>query len=124
MSSRVSPPDTGRLVLNQPPRSGATAPSSRATAVAARGNASTPIRLLTGVINILTLSGALFMLQVYDRVLPSRSVPTLLALFALVAALYAFQGGLDMTRGRLLVRIGAFLDEQLSTRVYDAVVRL
>ena len=64
------------------------------------------------------------MLQVYDRVLPSRHVPTLVALFVLVTALYAFQGILDMTRGRLLVRIGAFLDEQLSGRVYDVVVRL
>ncbi|MFL4985837.1 MAG: type I secretion system permease/ATPase [Xanthobacteraceae bacterium] len=93
-------------------------------ALSACRNAFAAIGLLTGVINVLMLSGSLFMLQVYDRVLPSRSVPTLVALFALVAALYAFQGILDMTRGRLLVRIGAFLDEQLSTRVYDAVVRL
>ncbi|MFL6930391.1 MAG: type I secretion system permease/ATPase [Xanthobacteraceae bacterium] len=93
-------------------------------AVSACRNAFAAIGLLTGVINVLMLSGSLFMLQVYDRVLPSRSVPTLVALFALVAALFAFQGILDMTRGRLLVRIGAFLDEQLSTRVYDAVVRL
>ncbi|MFL5064578.1 MAG: type I secretion system permease/ATPase [Xanthobacteraceae bacterium] len=93
-------------------------------ALSACRNAFAAIGLLTGVINVLMLSGSLFMLQVYDRVLPSRSVPTLVALFALVAALFAFQGILDMTRGRLLVRIGAFLDEQLSTRVYDAVVRL
>jgi len=93
-------------------------------ALSACRNAFAAIGLLTGVINVLMLSGSLFMLQVYDRVLPSRSVPTLVALFALVAALYTFQGILDMTRGRLLVRIGAFLDEQLSTRVYDAVVRL
>jgi ATP-binding cassette, subfamily C, type I secretion system permease/ATPase len=82
------------------------------------------IGVLTGFINLLMLSGSLFMLQVYDRVLPSRNVPTLVALFVLVTGLYAFQGVLDMTRGRLLVRIGAFLDEQLSGRVYDVVVRL
>jgi len=82
------------------------------------------IALLTAVINVLMLTGSLFMLQVYDRVIPSRSVPTLVALFALVAVLYAFQGVLDMTRGRLLVRIGAYLDEQLSGRVYDAVIRM
>src|SRR5262249_17460713 len=70
------------------------------------------------------LTGSLFMLQVYDRVLPSRSVPTLVALFALVAALYCFRARLDALRGRLLVRVGAFLDEQLNARVYDAVVRL
>ena len=51
-------------------------------------------------------------------------MPTLVALFGLVAALYAFQGFLDLTRGRILVRIGSFLDEQLSARVYDAVARL
>jgi ATP-binding cassette, subfamily C, type I secretion system permease/ATPase len=110
--------------VSQPPRSRATSPSPIALALSACRNAFAAIGLLTGVINVLTLSGSLFMLQVYDRVLPSRSVPTLVALFALVSALYAFQGVLDMTRGRLLVRIGAFLDEQLSTRVYDAVVRL
>ena len=82
------------------------------------------IGMLTGFINVLMLSGSLFMLQVYDRVLPSRNVPTLIALFVLVTGLYAFQGVLDMTRGRILVRIGAFLDEQLSARVYDVVVRL
>jgi PrtD family type I secretion system ABC transporter len=108
----------------QLPRSRATSPSPIMAALSACRNAFAAIGLLTGVINVLMLSGSLFMLQVYDRVLPSRSVPTLVALFALVAALYAFQGILDMTRGRLLVRIGAFLDEQLSTRVYDAVVRL
>jgi PrtD family type I secretion system ABC transporter len=108
----------------QPLRSRAAPPSPIMAALSACRNAFAAIGLLTGVINVLMLTGSLFMLQVYDRVLPSRSVPTLIALFALVLALYAFQGILDMTRGRLLVRIGAFLDERLSTRVYDAVVRL
>src|SRR5262249_61641823 len=70
------------------------------------------------------LTGSLFMLQVYDRVLPSRSVPTLVALGALALALFAFQGFLDMARARILVRIGTFLDEKLSARIYDAVARL
>ena len=64
------------------------------------------------------------MLQIYDRVLPSRSVPTLVVLLALVLGLYAFQGILDLIRGRLLVRIGRSLDEKLSGQVYEAVVRL
>ena len=79
---------------------------------------------LTALINVLMLTGSLFMLQVYDRVLPSRSVPTLVALGALVIALYAFQGFLDLARGRILVRIGTFLDEKLGARIYDAVARL
>ncbi len=60
------------------------------------------------------LSGALFMLEVYDRVLPSRSVPTLVALLILVAGLYAAQGVIDMIRSRILVRVGRSLDEALS----------
>ena len=79
---------------------------------------------LTGLINVLMLTGSLFMLQVYDRVLPSRSVPTLLALGVMAVALFAFQGFLDMCRGRILVRIGSFLNERLSERVYDALARV
>ena len=57
--------------------------------------------------NILMLTGSLFMLEVYDRVLPSRSVPTLVGLVILAAGLYTAQGLLDLIRGRILVRIGA-----------------
>lgn len=82
------------------------------------------IGAFSGLINVLMLTGSLFMLEVYDRVLPSRSVPTLIALSALTALLFVFQGLLDITRGRLLVRIGNQLDCRLSARVYDAVVRV
>ena len=70
------------------------------------------------------LTGALFMLEIYDRVLPSRSVPTLVALLILVAGLYAAQGVIDAIRSRILVRVGHSLDEAMSSRVYDATVRL
>jgi ATP-binding cassette subfamily C protein len=70
------------------------------------------------------LTGSLFMLQVYDRVLPSRSVPTLVGLIVIVAVLYAFQGVLDMLRGRVLVRIGRSLDERLNADVYRTLVQL
>jgi PrtD family type I secretion system ABC transporter len=82
------------------------------------------IALFSGMSNILMLSGALFMLEIYDRVLPSRSVPTLVALLILVAGLYAAQGVIDAIRSRILVRVGNSLDEALSLRVYDAIVRL
>lgn len=82
------------------------------------------LAIFSGVSNILMLTGSFFMLQVYDRVLPSRSIPTLLALLALAIVLYAFQGVLDLIRGRISVRIGRYLDETLGLRVYDAVVRL
>jgi ATP-binding cassette subfamily C protein PrsD len=64
------------------------------------------------------------MLEVYDRVLPSRSVPTLVALLVLTAGLYAAQGFIEAIRSRILVRIGDSLDGAMSMRVYDAVVRL
>lgn len=70
------------------------------------------------------LTGAMFMLEVYDRVLPSRSMPTLVGLLILVAGLYAALGVLDAIRGRVLARIGGALDETLSGRVYDTLVRL
>ena len=68
------------------------------------------------------LTGAIFMLEIYDRVLPSHSVPTLIALIILATCLYAALGILDLIRGRILVRVGASLDEAISDRVYDAIV--
>jgi len=80
--------------------------------------------LISGMINVLMLTGSFFMLQVYDRVLPSRSVPTLVGLAILATALYILQGALELIRSRVNVRIGAHLDHTLSSRVYDALVRL
>src|SRR5271157_82797 len=76
------------------------------------------------MINLLYLTGSIFMLEVYDRVLPSRSVPTLVGLIILAGGLYAAQGVLDLIRGRILGRIGTSLDEALSGRVFETVVRL
>jgi PrtD family type I secretion system ABC transporter len=78
----------------------------------------------SGLSNLLMLTGSFFMLQVYDRVLPGRSVPTLLALLVLAIVLYVFQGGLDLVRSRISVRIGRYFDERLGMRVFDALVRL
>jgi PrtD family type I secretion system ABC transporter len=82
------------------------------------------IGAFSGLINLLMLTSSLFMLEVYDRVLPSRSVPTLVGLSILAALLLTFQALLEITRGRLLVRIGGRLESRLSPRVYDAVVRM
>ncbi|WP_422002438.1 type I secretion system permease/ATPase [Reyranella sp.] len=102
---------------------GPAASSPLARALRASRTSLAAVGLFTGVINVLMLTGSLFMLQVYDRVLPSRSVPTLIALIAVVAGLYAVQGGLDMIRGRMLVRLGRSLDEQLNLIAYEGVVR-
>jgi ATP-binding cassette subfamily C protein len=80
--------------------------------------------LMSGMSNVLMLTGAMFMLEVYDRVLPSRSMATLLGLLVLVAGLYAALGVLDAIRTRILARIGGVLDEKLSGRVYDTLVLL
>ncbi len=82
------------------------------------------VGLLSSVINILYLTGSLFMLQVYDRVIPSRSLPTLVALFAVVVILFLFQGLLDLIRSRIFVRLGLVFDETMRRQVFDAVVRL
>src|SRR6202171_4401012 len=76
------------------------------------------------MINLLYLTGSLFMLEIYDRVLPSRSVPTLVGLAILAGGLYIAQGVLDLIRGRILGRIGTSLDEALNARVFETVVRL
>ncbi|MCG8559365.1 MAG: type I secretion system permease/ATPase, partial [Hyphomicrobiales bacterium] len=64
------------------------------------------------------------MLQVYDRVLSSRSLSTLVGLAILAAGLYAFQAVLDIVRSRVLLRIGERFDHQVSGRVHEAVIRL
>ena len=99
-------------------------PSELTTALARCRHAFLGIGLISGMINLLTLTGSLFMLEIYDRVLPSRSVPTLVGLAAIAFSLYAFQGVLDVLRGRVLVRVGTSLDETLIRRVFDLVVRL
>jgi PrtD family type I secretion system ABC transporter len=81
------------------------------------------VGVATGLINLLSLTGPLFMLQVYDRVLPSRSLPTLGGLALLVLVLFAFQGLLDLLRGRILLRIGRGLDEKLSPRAFEIMLR-
>ena len=79
--------------------------------------------LFSVFVNILMLTGPLFMLQVYDRVLGSRSEETLVALFALVVVLYGLLGILDFARSRILARYGARFQTELDDRVFDAVLK-
>ncbi|MFK5600686.1 type I secretion system permease/ATPase [Methylobacterium sp. HMF5984] len=94
-----------------------------ASAIARCRTAFVGVAVMSGVVNVLYLTGSFFMLEVYDRVIPSRSVPTLIGLMALALTLYAFQGALEAIRSRILARVGAALDEALSGRVFDLVVR-
>ena len=74
-------------------------------------------------VNMLMLTGPLYMLNVYDRVLGSRSYETLVALSVLVAFLYGMMGILDYTRGRIMGRVGARFQSRLDRRVFSAVLR-
>ncbi|ANT62897.1 protease/lipase ABC transporter permease/ATP-binding protein (plasmid) [Salipiger sp. CCB-MM3] len=74
-------------------------------------------------VNLLMLTGPLYMLQVYDRVLGSRSEATLIALTALVVFLYGMMGILDYARGRVMARVAARFQAALDMRVFDAVIR-
>lgn len=74
------------------------------------------------IINILMLTGPLFMMQVYDRVLTSRSVPTLVVLASVVAGIYVFVGILELVRARIMVRVGVKIDESLRETTFERVL--
>ncbi len=78
--------------------------------------------LFSVFVNLLMLTGPLFMMQVYDRVLGSRSQETLGALFILVAALFALMGVLEFARGRVAARFGAWFQNELDGPVFEATL--
>src|SRR3954467_3884547 len=82
------------------------------------------VALFSGVVNLLMLAGPLYMLQIYDRVLASRSVPTLIALSVMLLGAYGFQAILDLIRSRIVSRAATALDKHLDDTVHAAVVRL
>ncbi|APO78767.1 protease secretion system ABC transporter ATP-binding protein PrtD (plasmid) [Rhizobium etli 8C-3] len=76
------------------------------------------------IVNILALTGSFFMLQIYDRVIPGRSLPTLAGLAIIAATLFIFQGLLDFIRSMLLMRAGGAVDERLGGDVYNSLILL
>jgi len=76
------------------------------------------------LINVLMLTGPVFMLQIYDRILASGSVPTLLVIGSIALVLYLFMGLFETIRGRILVRVGHSLDAQLTGRAYSLSTEL
>ena len=78
--------------------------------------------LVSGIINLLMLTGSVFMIQIYDRVLVSRSLSTLAVLSAMAVGAYVLQGGLDAIRGRVLALIGERIDATVGKDLYKAVV--
>ncbi|MDZ4841799.1 MAG: type I secretion system permease/ATPase [Hyphomicrobium aestuarii] len=78
--------------------------------------------IFSGVINLLMLTGPLFMIQVYDRVLSSKSVPTLVALALVAIGLYMFLGVFEFIRTRIMVRVGMLYGEEMRLPVFDRVL--
>ena len=74
--------------------------------------------------NMLMLTGPMFMMLVYDKVLASKSLPTLIALSVLALLLYACYGLFEVLRSKLLARIGTTFDHRLAPRLFDATLRL
>ncbi|QYK43430.1 MAG: type I secretion system permease/ATPase [Paracoccaceae bacterium] len=81
------------------------------------------VALFSVFVNMLLLTGPLYMLQIYDRVLGSRSEETLIALSLLVGFLFLAMGLLDHVRGRVMARIAARFQDRLDRRVFEASVR-
>jgi ATP-binding cassette subfamily C protein len=73
-------------------------------------------------VNVLMLTGPLYMLNLYDRVLGSRAVETLVALSLIVVFLYGMMGLLDLVRGRIMARVGARFQARLDRRVFSATL--
>ena len=81
------------------------------------------VGLFSVFVNLLLLTGPLYMLQVYDRVLGSRSEATLVALSLLAAAMFLAMGILDHVRARVMARIGAQIQDRMDRRVFSAALR-
>lgn len=79
------------------------------------------VALLSAVLNVLLLGGSIYLLMIYDSVLPSHSIPTLVALFLMVTVVYLFQGLFEHMRQRILAVLGTELDRKLGARVQRAM---
>lgn len=81
------------------------------------------VAIAGALLNILTLTGSFYMLEVYDRVIPSRSIPSLVAISLLALLLYIFQAVFEIIRGRMFTRIAAVIDETLEGAIFKRVLR-
>jgi ATP-binding cassette subfamily C protein len=75
------------------------------------------VAVLSAVLNVLVLAGSIYMMMVYDSVLPSHSLPTLFSLLAMLVVVYVFQGVFDAMRTRILADVGSALDQELASDV-------
>lgn len=75
------------------------------------------VAVLSAILNVLVLAGSIYMMLVYDSVLPSHSLPTLFSLLGMLVVVYAFQGVFDAMRTRILTDVGSALDQELAPEV-------
>ena len=93
-------------------------------ALARYKTAFTAVAGLSALLNVLLLGGSMYLMLIYDSVLPSQSMPTLFGLFGMVLAVYIFQGIFDTMRSRILSDVGSALDRRLASRVQQAMAEL
>ncbi len=77
---------------------------------------------ISGIINLLALTGSFYMMQIYDRAIPSQSIPTLAGLSILAIGLYVFQGVFETVRSQILVRVGAGMDRKLAPLAHKVAI--
>ena len=77
---------------------------------------------ITGLINLLALTGSFYMMQIYDRAIPSQSIPTLVGISILAIGLYVFQGVFETVRSQILVRVGAGIDRKLAPLAHKVAI--
>ena len=97
-------------------------PDELKRAMAACRRAWAGMALFSACLNLLMLSVPLYMMQLYDRVLATRNVDTLLALTVMVVAALVVLGVLDALRGRVAARVGGWLDGELGGAVLSGAV--
>jgi ATP-binding cassette, subfamily C, type I secretion system permease/ATPase len=113
-SSSSAPPNSSSAVVDDPVSRGLRESVRRMGGIA----------VFSGVINLLMLAGSLYMLQVYDRVIPSRNVATLLGLSLMVLFAYLMQGYFDALRARMLCRVATLFDVGLQESIHNALATL
>ncbi len=77
---------------------------------------------ISGIVNVLALTGSFYMLQIYDRAIPSSNVSTLLALSMLAIGLYLFQGIFETIRSQILIRVGGRLDTKVAPLAHKIAI--
>lgn len=82
------------------------------------------VLLVSAILNVLLLGGSIYMMMIYDSVLPSHSVPTLIGLLVMVMLVYLFQGFFENIRSGMLADVANAVDQQLSGRVQSTISQL